>query len=77
LIYKWHFSIVDVRFFRGIDRDTVHYLVVANVRERLAVIKRAAQKFQLGRFNFRKLNELEVRKQNQIKFSNRFALWKN
>jgi hypothetical protein len=31
-------------------------------RERLAVRKQAAQKFDGGRFNLRKLNNLEVRK---------------
>jgi hypothetical protein len=51
--------------------------VVAKVRERLAVSKRPAQKFHVERFNFRKLNELKVRKQNQIKISDRFELWKN
>jgi hypothetical protein len=35
--------------------------MVANVRERLAVSKLAAQKFDGERFNLRKLNELEVR----------------
>ena len=42
------------------------------VRERLAVSKQAAQKFDGEIFNLRKLNELEVRKQLQIKISNRF-----
>jgi len=35
---RWHSSILDVRSLRGADYDTDHYLVVANVRERLAVI---------------------------------------
>jgi hypothetical protein len=39
---RWHSSILDVRSFRGADCDTDHYLVVAKVRERLAVSKRAA-----------------------------------
>jgi len=37
--------------------------VVAKVRERLAVSKQEVQKFDAERFNLRKLNQLEVRKQ--------------
>jgi len=40
--------------------------VVAKVRESLAVSKQAAQKFDVKRFNLRKLNELEVRKQYTV-----------
>ena len=47
--------------------------MVAKCRERLAVSKKAAQKFNGERFNLRKLNELEVRKQYQIEITNRFA----
>jgi hypothetical protein len=43
----------------------------------LAVRKKAAQKFDVERFNLRKLNELEVRKQYQIKISNRFLALEN
>jgi hypothetical protein len=51
--------------------------VVAEVRERLAVNKQAAQKFEGERFNLRKLNELEVRKQYQSKITDRFAALEN
>jgi len=43
----------------------------------LAVIKQAAQKFNVERFNHRQLNELEVREQYQIKISNIFAALEN
>jgi len=52
---RWHSSILDVRSFRGDDCDTDHHLVVAKVRERLAVSKQAAQKFDGERFNLRKI----------------------
>jgi len=51
--------------------------VVAKVREILAVSKHAAQKFDVEISNLRKLNELEVRKQYQIKISSRFAALEN
>jgi hypothetical protein len=38
---RWHSSVLDVRSFRGADCDTDHYLVIAKVRERLAVGKQA------------------------------------
>jgi hypothetical protein len=50
--------------------------LVAEVRERLAVTKQA-HKFDVERFNLKKLNELEVRKQYQIKVSNRFTALEN
>ena len=68
----WHSSMLIAWSFRGADCDTDHYLVVAEVKERLAVSKQAAQKFHVERFNLRKLNELEVRKQYQINISSKF-----
>ena len=49
-------------------------MVVAKVRERLAISKQAAQKSDSGRFYLRKPNELQVRKQYQ---TNRFAALEN
>jgi len=51
--------------------------VVAEVREKFAVSKQVARKFDEERFNLRKLIELEVWKQDQIKISNRFATLDN
>jgi len=52
---RWHSSVLDVRGLRGAYCDTDHYPVIAKVRERLAVGKQAAQRFDRQRFNFRKL----------------------
>jgi hypothetical protein len=57
----------DIRFtffFRGADCDTEHYLVVANLRKRLSVSKRVAQKFHKKRFNPKKLNDAKVMEVN-------------
>ena len=43
----------------------------------MAVSKQAPQKFDGERFNLRKLNELEVRKQYQIEITKRFAALRN
>jgi copper oxidase (laccase) domain-containing protein len=47
------------------------------VRERSAVSKQDAQEFDLERFNLKKLNELEFRKQYQIEITNRCAALEN
>jgi len=41
---RWHSRVLDVRSFRGADCDRDHCLVIAKVRERLAVGKQAAQR---------------------------------
>jgi len=36
---RWHSSVLDVLNFRIADCDTDHYLLIAKVRERIAVGK--------------------------------------
>jgi hypothetical protein len=70
---RWLSGILDMRSFRGADCDTDSYLVIAKVRERLEVSKKAAQKFDAEKLNLKKLSELHVRKRYQLKISSRFA----
>ena len=48
-------------------------MVAAKFRKILAVGKKAAPSFDGERFNLKKLNELEFRKQNQIEITNKYA----
>jgi hypothetical protein len=50
-----------------------HYLVVAKVRERLAVSKRMVRKMDMERFNLKQLSKEEVREQYQVTLKNKFA----
>jgi hypothetical protein len=50
--------------------------MAAKVTERLAISKPPAQMSNVERFNFRKLNELEVRKQYQIEITKGLLLWR-
>jgi hypothetical protein len=66
-----HSGVIDVRSFRAADCDTDHYLVVAKVRERLAVNKQGSPKFRMERFNLKKLNEVEGKEKYRVEVSNR------
>jgi hypothetical protein len=57
---RWLSNMRNVQSFRGADCDTDHYLVVPKVRERLAVSKQEAQKFDVDRFNLRNLSQKTV-----------------
>jgi hypothetical protein len=52
-----HSSVLDVRSFRAADCDTDRYLVVAMIRERLAVNKQGSYIFHMERFNLKKLSK--------------------
>jgi hypothetical protein len=54
-----HSSVLDVRSFRAAGCETDHYLVVAKIRERIAVNKQGSHKFHMERFNLKKLNEVD------------------
>jgi hypothetical protein len=50
--------------------------VIAKLRERLSVSKRAALKFDMQRFDLRKLNNAEVRNSIKSKSQRSLQLWK-
>jgi hypothetical protein len=56
-------NVLDVRSFRAADCGSDHYLVVAKVREWLAVNKQRSQRYHRERFNLKKLNEVEGKMQ--------------
>jgi len=58
-----HSSIIDVRSLRGADCDTGHYLVVANIPQRLSLKKGIKQHLVADRYNLNKLVDREPRKQ--------------
>jgi hypothetical protein len=47
--------------------------VVAKDRERLAVNKQRSHRFNMERFNLKKLNDVEGKEQFRVEVSNRFA----
>jgi hypothetical protein len=72
-----HSSILEIRSFRGADSDVDDYLVVAEVRERLAVSKLAVRKLDVERSNLKKLNDEEVEEQYQVTIKNKFTALEN
>jgi hypothetical protein len=52
-------------------------MVVAKVRERLAVSKQRKPRVHMESFNLKKLDEVEVKEQYRVEISNRFAALEN
>jgi hypothetical protein len=71
---RWsHSSVLNVTSFKAADCDTDHYLVVVEVREWPSVSKQSSQRFHMGRFNLKKLNEVEQKEKYCVEVSNKFA----
>jgi hypothetical protein len=69
-----HKCILDVSVA---DCDSGHYLIVAKVRERLAVNKRIVEEMDMERFNVKQLNEKEVKEQYEFTIKDNFATLEN
>jgi hypothetical protein len=72
-----HSSILDIQLFRATYCDEEHYLVLAEVRERLAVIKQTTQGVHMERFSPNKLNEVGGKERYRVEISNRFTALEN
>jgi hypothetical protein len=60
----------------GLIVDSDHYLVVAKVRERLAVSKRMVKKMDIERFNLKKLNGRRLKNTITLQSKTGLQLWK-
>jgi hypothetical protein len=67
-------SILDVPSFRRADCDTNHYLVVAKIREKLAVSKRPVNRMDMDRFNDKKTNGGKLRNSIRLQSKTDFQL---
>jgi hypothetical protein len=70
-----HSNVLDIPSFRAADYDSDHCLVVAKVRERLAVNKQRSQRFDMEKFNLKKLNDVEVKSNFVLKSEIGLRLW--
>jgi hypothetical protein len=52
-----------IQDIKAADCDTDHYLMMAKVRERLAVNKQRLQRFHMERFILKKLNKVEGKRE--------------
>jgi hypothetical protein len=68
-----HSNVLNVLSFRAADCNSDHYLVVAKVRERLAVNKQRSHSLHTEIYILKKFNEVEGKEQFRVEVSNRFA----
>ncbi|CAG4959526.1 unnamed protein product [Colias eurytheme] len=70
----WRSSLLDVRNRRGADIDSDHLLMIAEVRLKVASVKRSSNASKLGRrYDVSKLREPEVRRKFALELRNRFS----
>jgi hypothetical protein len=69
-----HSSVLDVQSFRAAEYETGNYLVVAKIRERLAVNKQSSRTFHMERFSLKKLNKVEGNEKYHVEVSSRLKL---
>jgi hypothetical protein len=50
-----------------------HYQLVVKIRESLAVNKQGSHKYQMEKFNLKKLNNVEGKEKYRVEVSNKFA----
>jgi hypothetical protein len=71
------YLISNLQSFMGTDCYTDYCMVVSKVRGIVSASKQTARKFDVERFSLKKLGELEVQEQYQIKVSNKFTTLEN
>ena len=70
---KWRNVLLDVRVKRGADIDSDHHLLVGKFRIKLAVKKKFGDRAQ-RRFDTRKLQDPQVRREVGVALRNRFQV---
>jgi hypothetical protein len=73
---RWHSNVLYIQLFRGADCDTDHCVVMAIVRETLAVSKQTTHRLHME-VQPQELNEVEDEEQCHVEISNRFTALEN
>jgi hypothetical protein len=73
---RQHSNLPDVRSFRGVDCNTSHCLLIAEVRDRLAVSKLSTQKLGMERENLKETNKIDDKDYIRLTSQTGSQLWK-